>query len=444
MLDATHLEAEVRRLRNENQLLTSRVKCDVIQEDVLAKFQVALQPLHERVAAGAYSEDIDRLEIDILEVYETHIQAYDERASGFHADAVQSQREDLVHGLCASLRRVALSGLEVSLTQQLEDATDEVLLDAAVTNEQPQLWPRLARLWEDEAQKAAERVRSTLVRLGCAEESAVLEAKEADELRASARAVVAGRLDNPVIFLPELLRRAFDTQFRYQSYQGTLRVTGPFTDLDSLYAEAMARVHSYLDEFSRPLAVSLPQPSSTIASSASEDAPLVDWRARDRFERELRVHADDLFETQATKQLLLRGTCDLPLGALVVMLFLGYDHILATLLHPLKLAALAAICVLCGATIWARRLGLIRGKCGACLDSALAVATLGVCTSMRVKSFYASLAARRTRGKAKGGAPADSDGSECAELKPAASDCSLAGPGARLMEEGSSSSAYEA
>ena len=100
--------------------------------------------------------------------------------------------------------------------------------------------------------------------------------------------------------------------------------------------------------------------------------------------------------------------------------------------------------MLCGATIWARRLGLIRGKCGACLDSALAVATLGVCTSMRVKSFYASLAARRTRGKAKGGAPADSDGSECAELKPAASDCSLAGPGARLMEEGSSSSAYEA
>ena len=409
-LDASRLEEEVRRLRNENQMLEARVKCDVIQEDVLAKFQAALQPLHEGVVSGRYME-ISQLEEDIAEVYLAHIQAFEERTHGLHEAAVASQRRDLEHGLVASLRRVAVSGSEAYLTKRLEDSTDEALAAAAVATNQPRLWPKLQRLWEEEADNAAERVCATLARLGCEAESATIQAKEADEFRAAARAAVGGRLDNPRIILPELLRRCFDAHFRYDP-RGTLRVTGPFTDLESLFAAAMERVQLLLDEFAGPLSESLPPPE-TASAAPHEMVPLVDWRARDQFNRELRRYADDLFEGQATKQLLLRGSSDLPLWALLAMLFLGYDHILAALLQPLKLATLAGCAALLAATDWARRLGLLRGHWAAAVESTTTLATLGVLNSLRVRGFYAGLASRR--GKAKGdksGAPpvGDDDG----------------------------------
>jgi len=438
------LQAELAALQQENQGLKDSTSCDHVQEEVLTKFEAALQPLYQKVASGGYNNSKDALERDLAALQSDHITEYNKGTAQFAKDAVDSQRQDLLHDMAALLRRITLLGVESRLESLLAEKTDEILRAVALeagsvenaspphsylqslhnlktsvshssqdqqTQAQPKrisLWPRLIAIWERASADLLKSTEEQLGRLGCAAKHAAHDPRQISELRTVAHATVAKRIVPVSRILPEMLRTTFETAFRLDS-TGVPRVVGSFTDLEGPFAIAMGRVGAILDEFTdRSLLACLPMPATIpdVAPAkkpncAEENVsvalpepqpgwsdPLVDWRERDRLVREVRAYADELFEAQKTKQMLLRGASDFPLWALLFMVYVGGDHFLATLLSPFKLFVIVFLLGSVAALLMLHRIGVLPPKAASLLDTALPVLTMGVFNGMQWGKFY--------------------------------------------------------
>lgn len=345
---------------------------------------------------------LEKIEAKLLDLSRLYIQKYSNQTVGLHQNAVESQKKDLFRRIDFAMSEALCLSVEARINSEIQSSVEMIL--SFKRKDLKNLWVSLEEVWTTAGSKAVYDVQSKVQSL--TSENSGLDPAFVDFIRFAAYGAtmraIKRQTENGQLFA--VLRTLFDTKF-WHDKEGVRRATSAFTEPEKWFEAAFPCIAEVLDELNVPLTLKLPPPArmegltQTPIKSEVFKIPsewrcklLTDSNKRFLFLR-LRKYAGDRLEMEKQKQIQLRNSCDLPVWVLFVLFYLGYDHIFALAMNPMKLYSIAVFCGPLFVLRVASTLGILPPLVSRGLITMITVLSTGVSTGVSFNAISGSIVA---------------------------------------------------